>query len=126
MTRLRIPRYQEIAEAIESRIKAGTLTEGRTASLRDIASEQGVSVVLATDALDLREVPSERDLQRQAKKAIAAGVEGVFFLPARASAADLYQDEAFLRICHAAELPVVLLERNLRGTGRPLERDLVA
>jgi LacI family transcriptional regulator len=195
MTRLRIPKYQEIAQAIESRIKAGSLTEGRIASLREIASEHGVSivtaaralrvlgqrglvrtversgcfltpgratrsehwalcqrvtsgpwqrvatslfehsfahiarqerVVLSTDLFDLREPQSERDLQRQVRRTIEAGVEGVFFLPARASAADMQQDEAFLRICHAAELPVILLERNLRGTGRPLERDLVA
>ena len=36
------------------------------------------------------------------------------------------QDELFLRVCLIAEMPVVFLERNLRGTGRPLERDLVA
>jgi LacI family transcriptional regulator len=195
MPRLRIPKYQEIAQEIETRIKAGTLAEGRIASLRHIALEHGVSivtaaralrvlgqrglvrtversgcfitparesrtehwalcqrvtpgpwqrvaaslfehsfeqiarqerVVLSTDVLDLGELQSERDLQRQVRKAVEAGVEGVFFLPARASAADMRQDEAFLRICHVAELPVILLERNLRGTGRPLERDLVA
>jgi LacI family transcriptional regulator len=63
----------------------------------------------------------------QAAKAIAAdGVEGVFFLPSRVSEQACRQDEGFLAGCRREGLPVVLVDRNLRGSSRPLEFDLVA
>jgi LacI family transcriptional regulator len=61
-------------------------------------------------------------LVRRAKR---QGVRGAFFLPSRCSEEDLRLDECFLACCDLEKLPVVLLERNLRGHTRPLERDLV-
>src|SRR4051812_23568276 len=78
------------------------------------------------DLLALDDATAEADVRRQVAAAADAGVGGVFFLPSRVSDAAMRQDETFLRLCRSAKLPVVLLERNLRGTGRPLERDLVA
>jgi LacI family transcriptional regulator len=66
------------------------------------------------------------DLQRQARRAAAAGILGVAFMPSRYSVEAGRQDELFVRSCREAGLAVVLIERNLRGLGRALEYDLVA
>lgn len=80
---------------------------------------------LLADTFDFAAGASRREFQRQIEQTIAAGVQGVFFLPTRLSEEALRQDEVFLEACRAAALPVVLLERNLRGSLRPLEWDLV-
>jgi LacI family transcriptional regulator len=114
--------------ALCQRVTSGTWQRAAASLLGSgfelVARQQGFT--LFTDLLVLDDALGERDVQRQVRAAIEAGVGGVFFLPSRVSEAGLRQDEAFLRVCHAAEMPVVLLERNLRGTGRPLEHDLVA
>lgn len=66
----------------------------------------------------------EPDLLRQVRATREAGVEGLFYLPSRISDAAARQDEAALRACRDVGLPVVLVERNLRGD-RPLPTDLV-
>jgi LacI family transcriptional regulator len=78
-----------------------------------------------TDAFELGDDAIEKELQRQAQAAAAAGLGGVFLLPSRLSEATMRLDERLLRACRANGLPVVLIERNLRGVDRPLEHDLV-
>lgn len=67
-----------------------------------------------------------RDVQGLARTAKAAGVRGVFLLPSRCSDTEMRLDELLLAGCEREGLPVVLLERNLRGHNRPLATDLVA
>ena len=75
------------------------------------------------------ELPTTADptaFEQAAKTISADGVEGVFFLPSRVSEQACRQDEAFLASCRREGLPVVLVDRNLRGPARPIEFDLVA
>ncbi len=68
---------------------------------------------------------TERDLDCQVRAAIAGGVRGVALLPSRLDEDKAQQDEHFVAACRGHGLPVVLVERNLRGLHRPLECDLV-
>lgn len=67
-----------------------------------------------------------RDVAALARRAKDRGVGGVFLLPSRCDEAEARLDEQLLAACRAEGLPVVLIERNLRGHNRPLEADLVA
>ncbi len=69
---------------------------------------------------------TEKQIARMASNAKAQGAAGLFLMPSRISDAAMRQDEAILRACQSSDLPVVLIERNLRGKARPLERDLVS
>lgn len=69
---------------------------------------------------------TEADIHFQLRQAKELGVRGIFFLPSRHSQEEMQLDEQFLAACDRESLPVVLLERNLRGNCRPLNRDLVA
>jgi LacI family transcriptional regulator len=80
---------------------------------------------VAQVSFDLRDGRSEADLARQVRGAQAGGLSGLFFLPSRMTDTLAVQDENFLRVCRQEKLPVVLLDRNLRGENRPLEHDLV-
>jgi LacI family transcriptional regulator len=189
-----IPKYLQLAQALELRIQAGQCQTGKMPTVRDLAEQHRVSIVTASRALQVLrdkglihtversgcylvppspEAPAEswalvlrttagkwqqssthttragfdavaaregvtfpplnldlaageRDLRRQVRAAARDGVGGVFFLPSRLSDELLRQDEQFLAACRAEGLPVVLIERNLRGLDRPLEHDLVA
>jgi LacI family transcriptional regulator len=81
---------------------------------------------LESDLFPLAAGIADRDLLALVRHARDRGVSGVFLLPSRHSEAEMKLDERFLACCKAESLPVVLLERNLRGHNRPLECDLVA
>jgi LacI family transcriptional regulator len=76
--------------------------------------------------LDLPATADPKAFELIARTIAAEGSEGVFFLPSRVSELACRQDEAFLAECRRSGLPVVLLDRNLRGLSRPLEFDLIA
>jgi LacI family transcriptional regulator len=81
---------------------------------------------LEPDLFPLSPEMADRELLALVLRARERGVNGVFFLPSRHSDADMRLDEKLLAYCRAEGLPVVLMERNLRGSNRPLETDLVA
>lgn len=81
---------------------------------------------LEPDAIPLALGMSDADIRGHVRAAKAAGVGGAFFLPSRYSEEEMRLDERFLAACRAEAVPVVLLERNLRGHTRELEHDLVA
>lgn len=63
---------------------------------------------------------------RVLREAITTGVRGLFLLPSRVSEEACARDEALLEACRRVGLPIVLIERNLRGDGRRLEHDLIS
>jgi LacI family transcriptional regulator len=63
---------------------------------------------------------------KQAAKSVASIASGLVFFPSRISEEACRQDELFLTSCREAGLSVVLMDRNLRGSDRPLLYDLVA
>lgn len=87
-----------------------------------LAAEVGFTI--RADLFDFDEL-SVRKMERQAQAAAEAGVRGVFLVPSRLSDETQRCDEAILSACRAAGLPVVLMERNLRGPSRRLCHDLV-
>jgi LacI family transcriptional regulator len=86
-----------------------------------VASRLGMT--LADNPFDL--AAPDRELVRQAQKAVADGLRGLFLMPSRVSEEEMRRDERLLAACRATGLPVVLIERNLRGTARPLDYDLI-
>jgi LacI family transcriptional regulator len=81
---------------------------------------------LEADLFPLTPEMAERDILPLVRRAKELGVRGAFLLPSRCSDEEMRLDERFLACCDLERLPVVLLERNLRGHNRPLDRDLVA
>jgi LacI family transcriptional regulator len=79
---------------------------------------------LAFDAFDVTPGLTAADAARSAAVAKENDVQGVFLLPARVSDDEARAEEAFLAGCRQVGLPVVLLERNLRGHDE-LAADLV-
>ncbi len=93
------------------------------AGFEALARREGLS--FSTDAIVMDEEGSARDLGRQVRQAVASGIKGLFFLPSRIDEKNMRQDEQLLLACREHGLPVVFIERNLRGDARPLEWDLV-
>ena len=68
---------------------------------------------------------TREDAVAAAGAAVAEGIHGLFFMPSRASSLEARIDHLFLDGCREAGMPVVLLERNLRGTEAVPDFDLV-
>lgn len=81
---------------------------------------------LEPDAIPVNVAASEADLRGHVRRAKDDGCSGAFLLPSRYSDEEMRADERLLAACAAEKLPVVLMERNLRGHNRELEHDLVA
>lgn len=64
-------------------------------------------------------------VERMAKVARAQKFAGIFFRPSKFNELQAEQDLAFINACANEGIPVVLLERNLRGSNRTLLHDLV-
>jgi LacI family transcriptional regulator len=77
------------------------------------------------DAFDLSHAPTVAQATEAARQAMANGIHGVALLPSR-SADEAEADAAFVEGCKAAGLPLVLVERTLRGHDGPIENDLVS
>jgi LacI family transcriptional regulator len=87
--------------------------------------DQAPGVRLDFDAIPTDLAMSAEVLRHKVHMAQDEGITGLYFLPSRISDALAAEDELLLSICRAAGLPVVLIERNVRGEHQPLEWDLV-
>lgn len=77
------------------------------------------------DSLRLSDGASLDTMKANVAAAATAGAKGIFLLPSRVSDEAMHLDEMLLEVSSEVGLPVVLLERNLRGEDRPLTHDLV-
>ncbi|WP_435011190.1 LacI family DNA-binding transcriptional regulator [Tundrisphaera lichenicola] len=91
-----------------------------------LAAAGELDVQIDYERFDLDDPARSADPARQVAEAAELGVRGLFFMPSRHSDQSTRQDERLIEKCRDAGLPVVLLERNLRSSARPLECDLVA
>lgn len=109
------------------------ITPGQFQAAVDLGNRRGFEAIAKADgtifdpaAFRVEEGVSDRELHRQARRAVDTGIGGVVLLPSRYSEAEAAVDERLLVACDAARLPVVLIERYLRGRCRSLDYDLVA
>lgn len=109
------------------------ITPGPFQAAVDLGNRRGFEAIARSDGISfdpqsfrIDENTSDRELLRQARRAADNGIGGVVLLPSRLSDSEAALDERLLAACDAARLPVVLIERNLRGRSRPLVYDLVA
>ncbi|VTU02573.1 Transcriptional regulators-like protein OS=Pirellula staleyi (strain ATCC 27377 / DSM 6068 / ICPB 4128) GN=Psta_4678 PE=4 SV=1: Peripla_BP_3 [Gemmataceae bacterium] len=93
------------------------------AGFRDLAHKSGCGIDL--DTVRLGDEPDAPTIRGRVRAARDAGAGGLFLLPSRVSDAAAGRDEELLAAAAAEGLPVVLVERNLRGATRPLTHDLV-
>jgi LacI family transcriptional regulator len=113
--------------ALALRVTPGPWKEASEAGVRvgfdQVAAENGEPFYRVALPLDRSLTDDEI---RQTAQEVAAVVEGVVLFPSRVSAEACRQDELFLATCQEAGVPVVLADRNLRGSERPLLYDLVS
>jgi LacI family transcriptional regulator len=114
--------------AVFLRSTPGPWQQASIASMRAAFSSEARQddIELSHDALEIRDGIAPSELKQQARRAAAAGITGVFFMPSRLSDESARLDEAFVDACQSAGLVVVQIERNLRGRWRPLACDLAA
>ena len=87
--------------------------------------QQSSSHQFREDLFTFSSETSSDKVVRQARALKKDGLRGIFLLPSRVSVEETVRDEWILQACREVGLPVVLLERNLRGDNRPLEHDVV-
>ena len=112
--------------AVVTRVSPGPSQGVSEAVVRSGFVRVAAEGTFALEALALPPGSGSGEAERAAAAIAERRAEGVFFLPSRVSDELCRQDEWFLAGCRKADLPVVLLDRNLRGDDRPLEYDLVA
>jgi LacI family transcriptional regulator len=86
---------------------------------------KSIPVVFDLLAFDIRVGLSVEEARISAETALANELEGVVLLPTRISDEIAQAEENFIRGCQQAGLPIVLIERNLRGHRRALLCDLI-
>jgi LacI family transcriptional regulator len=108
------------------------VTPGPCRRISEETTRRGFSEAGASEraSIDFEIIPPDLDrpeaeLWKAVRNAQDAGITGVFFMPSRISNAMMMEDKRFLSVCRQAGLPVVLIDRNLRGVNSPLEWDLV-
>jgi LacI family transcriptional regulator len=94
---------------------------------------QAFRAAIATEKIELDTdlFPIDPELNRDAwrkaiRRAKRTGARGIFFLPSRLDEANADQDVRFLECCREEELPVVLIERSIRGGNGACNCDLVS
>jgi LacI family transcriptional regulator len=118
--------FRQPAAAAERWAVALRVTPGPFASAAAGAVRAGFEALAKREAMHLHfdafpPADSVSAAEAAARQARADGVEGLFLLPSRTTSA---ADAATLAGCRAADLPVVLLQRNVRGEAA-LAADLV-
>ncbi len=112
--------------AVETWALVLRVSPGPWQEVSEAASRVGFDRVTAEGGVRFVRAPFLPDAGRSVAAVVEARAGGVAFLPSRVSDEAMREDERFLAACRTAGLPVVLIDRNLRGAGRPLEHDLVA
>lgn len=123
----RVPPPEAERWAVVLRVTPGPMS-GLTASVTRSGFEQLARTEpmhLHFDAFEITDSLTGEDATKAAIAAQANGISGIFFLPSRCQDCS-EADRAFLAGCKAANLPVVLIERNTFGKSELNDCDLVA
>ena len=114
--------------AVCFRVTAGPGFRGAMATLQtgfvESMAAQGVHLDFEMFPNDLN-LPAVR-LKRLVDEAKAAGVTGLFFMPSRIDDKSAEDDDRLVQACRKANLPVVLIDRQVRGEDPFTDCDLVS